>query len=170
MWINLPTAVSYIHNVNAINSSSIDRTKLASFIDKVGRIWHDYKIEGLENIPEKGPALVVFYHGALPVDMIFFKMRMYLINRPIWYIVDRFLHKVPNFSGISRAFDLTTEGMDVCKPLLNGGEILAVAPGGTYEALFGNENYELKWRGRLGFAKLALECNAKVSLYFLILL
>lgn len=136
---------------------------MAYFVDKIGRIWHDYGIEGLENIPDSGPALVVFYHGALPVDMIFFKMRMYLIKRPIWYVVDRFLHNVPSFNDISRAFDLTTEGIDVCKPLLQTGEILAVAPGGTYEALFGNEDYELKWRDRMGFAKLALDCNVKVS-------
>ena len=34
-----------------------------------GRLFYDYETELLEKIPEKGPALIVSYHGLTPCDM-----------------------------------------------------------------------------------------------------
>ena len=39
--------------------------------DALGWIWHGYEVVGLDNIPESGPALIVYYHGALPMDYIY---------------------------------------------------------------------------------------------------
>lgn len=44
-----------------------------------------------------------------------------------------------------------------CVSILNKGHQLSISPGGVYEAQFGNEFYELLWRNRLGFAKVAIE-------------
>lgn len=42
--------------------------------------------------------------------------------------------------------------------------MLAISPGGVYEAQFGDHNYKLMWKGRTGFAKVALNSQV-VSLY-----
>jgi len=36
---------------------------------------------------------------------------------------------------------------------------LAISPGGVYEAQFGNNYYRLMWKGRLGFAKVAMDAK-----------
>jgi hypothetical protein len=47
-----------------------------------------------------------------------------------------------------------------CVGVLNDGNQLAISPGGVYEAQFGNSHYELMWRQRIGFAKVAIESKA----------
>lgn len=37
--------------------------------------------------------------------------------------------------------------------------MLAISPGGVYEAQFGNSYYELMWKKRMGFAKVALDAK-----------
>lgn len=48
----------------------------------------------------------------------------------------------------------------ICANILKEGNLLAISPGGVYEAQFGNSNYELLWRNRYGFAKVAIEAQA----------
>lgn len=48
----------------------------------------------------------------------------------------------------------------ICANILKEGNLLAISPGGVYEAQFGNSNYELLWRNRYGFAKVAVEAQA----------
>lgn len=44
-----------------------------------GWIWHGHEVVGLENIPDEGPALIIYYHGTLPIDVSFltFVLRIY---------------------------------------------------------------------------------------------
>lgn len=44
-----------------VNENILD--PVARAVSWFGRIYNDYEVEGLENIPTEGPALVVFYHG-----------------------------------------------------------------------------------------------------------
>ena len=44
------------------------REIIATFWDVQGWIWFGYEVQGLENIPDEGPAMIIYYHGALPVD------------------------------------------------------------------------------------------------------
>ena len=39
--------------------------------------------------------------------------------------------------------------------------MLGIAPGGAYESLFGDSNYEVNWQ-RLGFTKVALKANKPI--------
>lgn len=34
-------------------------------------IYHGYEVIGMENLPIEGPALIIYYHGALPMDLYF---------------------------------------------------------------------------------------------------
>lgn len=50
--------------------------------------------------------------------------------------------------------------VQICANILKEGNLLAISPGGVYEAQFGNSYYELLWRNRYGFAKVAIEAKA----------
>lgn len=45
-----------------------------------------------------------------------------------------------------------------CAHILKDGNLLAISPGGVYESQFSNQ-YNLMWKKRLGFAKVALEAK-----------
>lgn len=146
-----------------------------------------YEVDGLENIPNKGPALIVYYHGALPIDHYYFIATCLLSkNRLVKAIGDRFLFKIPGdcdfneviFFGNSTFITYCTfHGFLGWEPLLSvlqvspgsvedssralrDGQILSVAPGGVFEAQFGDETYKLLWGKRIGFAKVALQGHA----------
>lgn len=56
-----------------------------------------YEIDGLENVPESEPAIIIYYHGAIPIDIYYFLAKVYLIrNRIVHTVADNFLFK---FSG-----------------------------------------------------------------------
>jgi hypothetical protein len=46
-----------------------------------------------------------------------------------------------------------------CANILTDNNMLAIAPGGVYEAQFGDSYYQILWRKRMGFAKVALEAK-----------
>ena len=48
--------------------------------------------------------------------------------------------------------------------------MLAISPGGVYEAQFGDSYYRLMWKRRLGFAKVALDAKAVVLINSLIII
>lgn len=51
---------------------------------------------GLENIPNEGPALLVYYHALLPVDYYYVHAKVFLYkNRRIKIVGDRFLFLIP---------------------------------------------------------------------------
>ena len=70
------------------------------------------------------------------------------------------------FFGNKKGFSVIAENLKVipgtvqeCSTILKGDNILAIAPGGVYEAQFGDSYYHLMWKNRLGFAKAAIEAK-----------
>lgn len=128
-----------------------------------GRIWHGYEISGIENFPKDGPALVIFYHGAMPIDMYFMSFRIYLKSGRMMHCVgDKFLFILSIYKIFAECFNISTGSVESCVNTIQNGGVLCISPGGTYEAQFGDENYELMWKNRLGFAKVAIEAKANV--------
>ena len=61
-----------------------------------GYIWHSYEVEGLENIPDSGPALLIYYHGAIPIDYYYLNAKVILYkNRLMHSVGDNFLFRIP---------------------------------------------------------------------------
>jgi len=56
----------------------VGRKIVAAIWDAHARIYHGYEVIGLENVPQEGPALIVYYHGAIPIDMYYLNSRMLL--------------------------------------------------------------------------------------------
>lgn len=77
-------------------------------------------------------------------------------------MVDKFLSKVPGWEIISEVMKLGPYNADACVKVLNEGNLLAISPGGVYEAQFGDNYYNLLWRKRTGFAKVAIEAKVPI--------
>jgi 1-acyl-sn-glycerol-3-phosphate acyltransferase len=55
-----------------------------------------YEVKGLEHIPTEGPVLIVFYHGALPIDFYYLFAKVWLYrNRRVRVVADKFVFKIP---------------------------------------------------------------------------
>ncbi|GFV37110.1 transmembrane protein 68 [Trichonephila clavipes] len=139
------------------------RYLLACLWDFQARFWYGYEIQGLENIPSEGPALVVFYHGAMPVDWYYLLSKTVLYKkRLICAVGDRFLFHLPAFDALIDCFQIYPGTIETCADILKKGNLLAIAPGGVREALFGDEMYPIIWGTRKGFAKVAMEAKVPI--------
>lgn len=120
---------------------------------------------GLENIPQDKPVLFIYYHGAIPIDMYYFVSKIILYNsKLIRLVVDRFLFKIPGWSIFADVLKVIPGTIQSCSAILKEGDMLAISPGGVYEAQFGDSYYELLWKKRMGFAKVALDAKVVRSL------
>jgi len=124
--------------------------------------YHDQTFIGLENIPKDSAALLIWYHGPVPVDFFGLVARIYKRDgRMVNTIVDRCLTALPGYENVEKYLKASAGGKGYCVDLLENGELLAVAPGGSREALF-DETYSSDWGDRTGFAKVALLTGAPI--------
>ena len=135
--------------------------------DAHGWIWHGYEVEGLENIPDEGPALLIYYHGAIPLDYYYLMAKVLLLKkRLIQAVGDRFLFSIPGWKLMMEVFHVFPGTVSTCVDVLNKGDLLSIAPGGVREAQFGDSTYRLIWgsegRTRIGFAKVAMEAKVPI--------
>lgn len=55
----------------------------------------DHEIIGMEHLPE-GPAIIVFYHGTLDTDYIFFFCKLFVQHKRICFsVADKALFNIP---------------------------------------------------------------------------
>ncbi|RMC15389.1 hypothetical protein DUI87_07580 [Hirundo rustica rustica] len=135
---------------------------LATLWDGHGRLWHGYELHGVENIPE-GPGLVVFYHGATPVDYIYFSARLHIMTkRRCRVVADHFVFRLPGFRILIEVLGILHGPKEACVRTLEKGHLLAIAPGGVREALFSDEMYTILWSDRKGFAQVAIDAKVPI--------
>uniref|UniRef100_A0A7M4FDZ1 Transmembrane protein 68-like n=1 Tax=Crocodylus porosus TaxID=8502 RepID=A0A7M4FDZ1_CROPO len=138
------------------------RQTWAYFYDLYARIWHGYELHGLENIPE-GPGVVIFYHGAIPVDYVFFVVRYFILtHRMCVSVVDHILHKLPGFKLLLEFLKVPHGTREDCMIALKNGELVGIAPGGAREAFFSDQTYKVVWGHRKGFAHLAIDARVPI--------
>jgi len=131
------------------------REVIATFWDIQGWIWFGYEVEGLENVPAEGPAMIIYYHGALPVDYYYFVAKVIQHRGRVMHsVVDRFLFKLWGLRTFLKAFHCTPGSQESCTEELNNGHLIGLSPGGVFEAQFGDEKYDVMWKERVGFAKI----------------
>ncbi|TRY84146.1 hypothetical protein DNTS_026045 [Danionella cerebrum] len=139
------------------------RKTLATLWDGHGAIWHGYEIHGLEKIPDEGPALIVYYHGAIPIDYYYFLASVIIRKgRTCHSVADHFLFKVPGFKLLLEVFSVMHGPQEECVKALRNGHLLGISPGGVREALFSDETYPLLWGKRKGFAQVAIDSKVPV--------
>ncbi|XP_006633982.2 DGAT1/2-independent enzyme synthesizing storage lipids [Lepisosteus oculatus] len=139
------------------------RKTLATLWDGHAAIWHGYEIHGLEKIPDKGPALIVYYHGAIPIDYYYFLAKVIIHKgRTCHSVADHFLFKLPGFKLLLEVFSVMHGPQEECTKALKNGHLLGISPGGVREALFSDETYVLLWGNRKGFAQVALDAKVPI--------
>ncbi|KAM4705685.1 DGAT1/2-independent enzyme synthesizing storage lipids [Rhinophrynus dorsalis] len=139
------------------------RKTLATLWDGHATIWHGYELHGIEYIPDEGPALIVYYHGALPIDYYYFVAKVILLKgRTCQTVGDRFLYKIPGFKPLLDAFNVIHGPKEECVKALTNGHLLSISPGGVREALYSDQNYSLVWGNRTGFAQVAIDAKVPI--------
>uniref|UniRef100_A0A6J0V6V2 DGAT1/2-independent enzyme synthesizing storage lipids-like n=1 Tax=Pogona vitticeps TaxID=103695 RepID=A0A6J0V6V2_9SAUR len=123
---------------------------------------NDYEIIGMEHLPE-GPGIIIFYHGTLNIDYVYFISNLYVQKgRLCVSVLDKALFLIP---GMKLVFDVAgciSGSKAECLEVLKKGYLLGIAPGGGREAIFSDQNYRLVWGKRTGFAKVALEAKVPI--------
>ena len=54
------------------------RTIIAKVMLCHGHLLHKWRVSGLDDIPMFGPAMIVYHHGAIPVDYLYLVAAVYL--------------------------------------------------------------------------------------------
>ncbi|XP_007231136.3 transmembrane protein 68 [Astyanax mexicanus] len=139
------------------------RKTLATVWDAQGTIWHGYELHGLENIPDSGPALIVYYHGAIPIDYYYFLAKVIILKgRTCHSVADHILFKMPGFRLLLEVFSVIHGPREECVRALQDGHLLGISPGGVREALLSDHTYQLQWGKRTGFAQVAIDSRAPI--------
>ena len=78
------TATNLTNITKQYLSSKLDQLKkmdlatIATALSNLTKYYYGHEIVGLEKIPSEGAALLVYYHGVLPVDYVALVARLYL--------------------------------------------------------------------------------------------
>ncbi|XP_065184671.1 DGAT1/2-independent enzyme synthesizing storage lipids-like [Sycon ciliatum] len=143
--------------------SSRARTLVATIADTQGTFICGFDVSKLNNIPDKGGALLVLYHGALPLDFYFLWARVQLVKQRTMYLVsDRFMWKIPGIKPFLDIVHAVPGSHDECVRLLKEGHLVCIAPGGMREAQFSDDMYKILWGRRQGFARVAKEAGVPI--------
>ncbi|XP_064792934.1 DGAT1/2-independent enzyme synthesizing storage lipids-like isoform X2 [Oncorhynchus masou masou] len=122
-----------------------------------------YEIHGMEKIPDEGAALIVYYHGAIPIDYYYFLAKVLIQKgRIVHSVADYFLFKVPGFKLLLEVFSVIHGPQEECVKALKSGHLLGISPGGVREALLSDETYPLLWGKRKGFAQVAIDSKVPI--------
>lgn len=134
---------------------------VAGAVDRVGRVWNGYELRGVEHIPQDQPALLVVYHGLVPLDCWYLIARLYREHGiHLRALADRWLFRAPGLARLCRTAGAIPAEPGAALRLLRAGHLVIVAPGGVREAISGrSRRYRVTWGQRLGFARLALEAD-----------
>ena len=143
---------------------AMDRTLVEFFY----RYWFRAEVEGIENVPAEGGALLVSNHaGALPPDaaMIAKAIREeHPSPRPLYLTVEHFFKGYPGFSMlIPKIGGVAAHPANVHRLLYDERQLVLVFPEGRKgtEKLY-KDRYRLRRFGRGGFVEAAMRAEAKL--------
>jgi len=123
-----------------------------------------YRVSNLERIPSEGPALIAMNHGALPVDVPLLGRKIFkATGRLPRSLTDNLIFKAPGLREVALAIGAVAGHPETARELLDQGNLVIVMPGGAPEAFKSSSKaYQLYWRKRLGFARLAIRAQVPV--------
>lgn len=129
------------------------------------RAWSGPRFYGLSNIPESGPVLLVANHnllGLIDAPLLLPEV-LRTRGRLIRGLAENVLIRVPGVRHMLHRYGSVRGTRENCRTLLERGEAVIVFPGGGREAVRRKgEKYALRWEGRTGFARMAIECGAPI--------
>lgn len=123
-----------------------------------------YEIRGLEQVPRRGPVLIVTNTGPLPIHALLLgrQMRSQVKRAPRILLDERLAGAAP-LRELTRRLGLDFDDERRAEQLLAAEELVIMMPGGAEEA-FKNPRlrYRLLWSGREGLASVAIRTQATV--------
>ncbi|NKY37875.1 acyltransferase family protein [Nocardia speluncae] len=129
------------------------------------RAWSAPRFFGLSNIPESGPVLLVANHnllGLIDAPLLLPEV-LRRRGRLIRGLAENVLIRVPGVRHMLHHYGSVRGTRENCRTLLEHGEAVIVFPGGGREAIRRKgEKYTLRWEGRTGFARMAIECGVPI--------
>jgi 1-acyl-sn-glycerol-3-phosphate acyltransferase len=136
--------------------------------DFMYRYWFRVEVEGIENIPSSGGAMLVSNHsGALPPDAPMIAKAIkeeHPHPRPLNITVEHFFKGYPGFSMlVSKIGCIAAHPANVYRLLYDEGQLVLVFPEGRKgtEKLYKNR-YRLRRFGRGGFVEAAMQARAPI--------
>jgi 1-acyl-sn-glycerol-3-phosphate acyltransferase len=122
------------------------------------RRYFSYEVSGIEHVPSSGPALLALNHGPFPVDAPLLGGAIYeRFGRLPRALTDHLVFRLPMLREVFMALGAVDGRHDLADKLLDRGNLVIVMPGGAPEAFKPTARaYQLYWRERTGFAKLAI--------------
>jgi 1-acyl-sn-glycerol-3-phosphate acyltransferase len=133
-----------------------------------------YHRTSFEGTPPEGPCVYVALHGAgyLVLDLVvagyFIGWRDFHLNggprRPLRIVAaeSKIEKALPGLPVVKKHWGLIDPSPESCLAALRSGEQLLLTPGGMREAQPTKDRYRLRWDGRYGFVRLALETGAPI--------
>ena len=152
----------------SVTPPSADRTPRRDTVTAAmlafGRAWNAYEVRGAEVIPLDRPALIVWYHGLIPLDAFYFGSWFYQRHgKMVRALAERLVFEIPGLRELALDMGAVPGTRDAALELLGQGHLVAVSPGGVREAIAGRaKSYQLVWGERLGFAKVALQAGVDI--------
>ncbi|WP_324193650.1 lysophospholipid acyltransferase family protein [Nocardia otitidiscaviarum] len=147
-----------------VELSDLDR-RMLDVLAVPGRAWFSPRFYGLDRLPTDGPVLLVGNHtltGGLDAPMLAHEI-LRRTGRLARGLAENVLIDVPGLRDVLHHLGVVRGNRHNCTTLLRQGEIVAVFPGGGREAMSGkHEKYVLNWKGRTGFAQMAIEAGAPI--------
>jgi 1-acyl-sn-glycerol-3-phosphate acyltransferase len=140
----------------------------ATLVEFFYRYWFRCEVEGIENVPDEGGALLVSNHaGALPPDAAMIGKAIrdeHPRARPLYMTVEHFFKGYPGFSALLPKIGcVPAHPANVHRLLYDEGRLVLVFPEGRKgtEKLV-KDRYRVRRFGRGGFVEAAMQAEAKL--------
>jgi 1-acyl-sn-glycerol-3-phosphate acyltransferase len=140
----------------------------ATITEFLYRYWFRVGVEGIENVPADGGALLVSNHaGALPPDAAMITKAVkeeHPRGRPVHLTVEHFFKGYPGFSMlVQKIGGVAAHPANVHRLLYDEGQLVLVFPEGRKgtEKLY-KDRYRLRRFGRGGFVEAAMKARAPI--------
>lgn len=129
----------------------------------IARYFHA-TMEGAEHIPREGGVLIVSNHALFALDSaVLAALIVRDLGRFPRFLGDRNLWKIPGLRELITAIGALPGEPRAAAALLRSGELVMVYPGGVDDSLkLRSERYQLKWKSRAGFARVALMARVPI--------
>ncbi|MBW2546432.1 MAG: hypothetical protein DRH23_11150 [Deltaproteobacteria bacterium] len=134
--------------------------RLTAILDQ----WFQPTIEGVDNIPAQGGALLVTNHGNFGLDLaVLIGLIHERAGRVIRSLGDRVVFATPVVRDLARTMGVIEGQPAATVALLQDDQLVLVYPGGAKEALSSPEDaYRLQWEGSRGFIRTALRAQKPI--------
>jgi len=126
--------------------------------------YFDARMVGHENIPREGGALAVVNHGLFGFDA-------FVLGALVWrhtgrlavWLADGQLWKTPGLGATLDWVGAIPGTPDSAVEALRDGHLVVVYPGGIFDSYkLRRDRHRLKWRGRSGYARVALRAGVPI--------